>query len=60
MINAMENDEMDESTILTPELFDSLMARMDRIQEGLNNNLVNLFKIEIELDELQNKLDKMS
>jgi len=60
MINAMENNEMDETTILTPELYESFMARMDRIQEGLNNQLVDLFKIEIELDELQNKLDKMT
>lgn len=36
-----------------------LDARMDKIQESLHEQRVNLFKIEIELDELQNKLDKM-
>jgi len=59
MINAMENDEMDEMALLTPELVAHLNARLDRLEQGLWNQKIELFKIEIELEELKDKLDNL-
>ena len=55
----MENDEMDEMALLTPELVAHLNARLDRLEQGLWNQKIELFKIEIELEELKDKLDNL-
>jgi len=59
MIKAMENDEMDEIDLITPELVAHLHSRLDRLEQGLWNQKIELFKIEIELEELKDKLDNL-